>query len=707
MAVFQIIRGKLGGIVVGIIILSLALFVFETAFNSNTSLLQKDKDIVGVIDGNKIHYRDFDARVEEAKKNYMLQTNQTNLDENTLFSIREQAWNQIVNEQLNGSEYNKLGLTISNEELKDMFFGKDPVPEIKQAFTNPQTGTFDPLAVRNYYQHLDEQGQNEQPGERRVRWVNFENAQKDQRIAAKYADMIKNALYIPKWQAEQDYNEKNTRAAVNFVSVPYSTVSDSSIKVTDSELENYIRQHATQFRQEESRALDYVIFPVFPSADDTADVQKSINDINSRLLAAPNDTDLVKLNSDKGLDKFYYKKDNISSAFVKDTLFKVPAGSVIGPYYENGNYKIAKLMERREIADSVKAHHILVRVEPGTDTTAAYKKIDSIYQVIQSGEPFDSLAKNFSEDEGSGAIGGDLGWVRQGITVPSFNHYLFFEGNQGEMKIVRSDFGYHLIRIDSLQNVTTGVQVNFISRPLEASSETDKAAFDKATRFASENNTVEKFEKAATDQKLNKMSAPSVLKNANQLPGLPSARDIVKWSYTAKLNEVSSPFPIENNYVVAVVTGIKKEGTATAEDVRQQVELLVRKQKKGQQIASQITADMSLNTTLDALAAKLNQPVKTAANVVFANAFAENLGFEPKVVGTVFTLKEKSISQPVIGEQGVYVVQVQSFTKPQPIADYNQFRQQLLTSLAPRLQYGLPETLKKAVKIEDDRYLFF
>lgn len=709
MALFQIIRNKLGPIIAIFIGLALVLFILETALNSNTNLLQGNRDIVGVIDGNKIHYRDFENKVEESVSNYKLQTSQSNVDDNTMFSLRDQTWNQMVSKQLNDAEYNKLGLMVSREELKDMFFGQDPVPEIKQAFTDPQTGSFDPLRVKNYYEHLDDPPQGtEQPGERRQRWIAFEQAQKDQRISTKYADLIRKALYVPKWQAEADYNEKNTRATVNIVTVPYTTIADSIIQVTDAELQDYLNKHKEQFKQEESRKLDYVIFPVIASKEDTAAVIKDINDIYASLIAAPNDTDLVKLNADNGLDKFYYKADKISSAFVKDTLFKIPVGSVIGPYFENGSYKIAKLMDRKDVPDSVKSRHVLARVEPGADSIAPRKKIDSIFEAVKSGTPFDSLAKNLSEDQASVTQGGDIGWITQESNiVPAYKRFLLFEGRPGEMKVVRSEFGYHLIRIDSMKNISPAVQVNFITRSLDASSETDKAAFDKATKFASENNTLEKFEKACEEQKLNKMSAPSVQKNAFQLPGLPSARELVKWAFQAKPGEVSAPFPLENNYVVAVPTGIKKEGTASIEDVRPQLEVAVRKQKKGQQIASQIAASMSLNITLDALAAKLNQPVKNASNVVFGNSYAENIGYEPKVIGSIFSLKENEVSKPILGEQGVYVVQVLSFTKPQPVADYNQFKQQVLTTLEPRLQYGLPDALKKAVKIEDNRYLFF
>jgi len=709
MALFQSIRNKLGPIIVILIGLSLGLFVLETALNSNTGLLRGNKDVIGVIDGDKIHLNDFQAKLDDAENNYKLQTQQKNVDDNTLNSIREQTWTQMINDKLNGDEYSKLGLVVGSEELKDMFFGKDPVPEIKQAFTNPQTGIFDPLAVKNYYEHLDDPPQqNEQPGERRQRWVAFEKAQIDQRMSSKYSDLIKNALYVPKWQAEMDYNEKNTHASVNFVEVPYTTISDSTIKVTDAELQTYLDQHKEQYKQpEETRKVDYVIFAVKPSSQDTADVKKQIADIQSKMEASPNDTDLIKLNSDNGLDKFYYKKEKVASHFVADSLFKVPVGTLLGPYYEDGAYKLAKLMDRRDVPDSVSAHHILISVQAGADSAAAKKKIDSIFQAVKNGTPFDSLAKRFSEDKGSAQKGGDLGYEAQGVFVPEFNHYLFFEGHTGEMKIVRTQFGYHLIRIDDMKNVAPAVQVDFISRPLDASSETDKQVFEQATKFAADNPTQDKFMKTAEDQKLNKMSAPSVQKNAYQLPGLQNARDVVKWAFTSKLGDVSSPFSLQDNYVVALLSGIKPEGTMTIEDVRPQLEMLVRKQKKGNQIASQLAAVASLNSTVDAIAAKANQPMKTSGNVTFANAYSESIGYEPKVVGTVFALKENQVSKPIIGEQGVFIVQVQAFTKPQPIADYSQFKQQLLSSLQPRLQYGLTDVLKKSVKIEDDRYLFF
>ncbi len=707
MAIIGVIRNRMGPIIVIVIGLALAVFVLETALNSNSSLLKANKDIVGVIDGEKIHYRDFTNQVDETVTTYKLQTNQPNVDDNTTYSLRDQTWNQLITDQINGSEYRKLGLTVSSDELKDMFLGNNPVPEIKQAFTNPQTGIFDPMAVKNYIENLDQSAEGEQPGERRARWVAFEKAQKENRLLTKYQNLIAKAIYVPKWQAEMDYNEKNTRASIQYVMIPYTTISDSAIKVTDEELQDYVNKHKEQFKQEESRQLDYVIFPVIPSKDDTVRVKKDIDEIYSKLIAAPEDTNLIKLNSESGLDKFYYSNEKITSAFVKDTLLKVPIGTIIAPYFENGSYRIAKLMDRREVPDSVNARHILIRVEPGADTVAARKKIDSIYTAFLAGSSFDSLAMRFSDDKGSGQTGGDLGFMTQGQTVKSFNNYLFFEGKINETKIVKSEFGYHLIQIVETKNIQPSVQVNFITRPLEASSETDKIIFDQATQFASANRTRDEFNKSATTNKLNKQTSPAVQKNAYQLPGLTSARDVVKWAYQVKLNEVSPVFSLQDNYVVAVLTGTKTEGTMSIDDARPQIEAAIKKEKKAQRITTKLSAATSLNATLESLAVSENQPVKTTENVMFANAYAENIGYEPKVIGQIFSLKENSISKPIAGEQGVFVVSVKELSKPSPIADYNSFTQQLLTSLQPRVQYGLTEALKKSVKIQDDRYLFF
>lgn len=707
MAVIQTIRNKFGPIVVIIIGISLAVFILETALQSETGLLRSGSDVVGVIDGEKIRFADLARRIDENINNYKLQTNQANLDENTLNSLREQTWNQLVNERVNHEEYRKLGLTVPVEELKQMFFSNDPVPEIRQAFTNPQTGVFDPVVVRNYYENLDQTGPNEQPGERRLRWVNFEKAQKEQRLSNKYTALIKGAVYIPSWMAEQDYVERNRSARVQFVVLPYHTIADTAITITDGELEAYLKANQARFKQEESRNLEYVLFTVNPSAADTAAAVRYIDEVYQKLLPNPMDTDLIKLYADKGLDPMYYSSDEVESETVSDTLFQVKVGTMLGPYFEESAYKIAVLRDRRPVPDSVRSRHILVRLAPGDDSTAARRKIDSIAMLARNGEPFDSLAKRFSDDEGTRNKGGDVGMVGQGQLVKNYNRFLFFEGSVGAMKVVRSEFGYHLIRIDEIKNVQPKVQVAFISRAVEPSGETDKAIYEQAQRFAAENQTPEAFDRVVAEQRLQKFTAPVVMKNTYNLPALPQGRQLVQWAFSAKVGEVSEPFAIDNHYVVALLRGTKSQGTPALSEVRPQVEHAVRKEKKGALLAAQLQEALALNATLEGVAARVNQPIKKADNVLFANAYAENLGYEPKVVGVISALKPGSLSKPILGEQGVFVVKVEEVSEPPAIADYSQFKQQLLSSLQPRLQYQVTETLKKMARVEDNRVRFF
>ncbi len=707
MAVIQTIRNKLGPIIVIVIGLSLAFFVLETALQSEMGLLRGTSDVVAVIDGEKIRYRDLVNRIDEAVQNYRLQTNQNQIDDNTMNTLREQVWNQIINEKVNFAEYEKLGIVVPVEELKYMFFSADAIPEIRQAFTNPQTGSFDPVAVLNYYENLDQTGPNERVGERRMRWVAFEKAQIEQRLQRKYNDLIKGALYVPNWMARSDYEEKNRRASIRFVRVPYTSVPDTAVTWTDAELEQYLKENSARYKQQESRKIEYVLFTVIPSAEDSSRAREQIEAVYEQFLLNPVDTDIIKLHADKGLDPMYYHSDDIESETVADTLFQVPVGTMLGPYLEEGVYRFTVLLDRRPVADSVKARHILIRVGPDEDSTVARKRIDSIAAELDKGVPFDSLAKALSQDEGSANRGGDLGYLGQGQTVRNFNRFLFFDGQVGDRKIVRTEFGYHLIRIDDVKGVEPAVQIAVVSRPIEVSGMTDKLVYERAQKFASENQTVESFIRSASEQRLNKLMAPMVMRNTYSLPGLQQAREIVQWAYKAKVGEVSPPFALDNHYVVVVLSEVKQEGTPSVDAIRQQLEFEVRKQKKAQLIVPQLAQLLSLNSTLEAVATQLNQPINKAEQVAFSNAYAENLGYEPFVVGSIFGLERSRLSPPIIGEQGVYVVQIEKMDEPVEIADYNQFKTQILSSIQPRFQYQVGETLKKSVKIEDNRIYFF
>lgn len=703
----QIIRNKLGPAIVIIIGLSLGLFVLQTALNSNTGLLGGKGDSVGSIDGKKINIREFQAKVDTSVEAYKINSNSKNLDDNTIFTLRDQTWNQMINEYLNQREFDALGITLPKDQMQDLFFGADPYPELKKSFTNPNTGQFDPMAVKNYLDNLDKSVQGEDVAEKQTRWASFQKYVLNDVITGKYKVLLKNAVYVPKWQAEMEYNDKETKYSLQYLKIPLSDIADSTIKVTDGNIQEYINKHKEQYKQDETRKIEYVIFTVQPSASDTAKAFKYVNDSYQHFAASPNDTDYFRRYSDRAYDKMYYSPSKLDSKVLKDTLSKIAVGSVLPVYFEDGSFKTAVLIDRKMMPDSVKASHILFSTQNGTDSIKVKAKADSVFNAIKSGAAFETLASKYSDDKGSGAKGGDLGYIKYGMTVKKFNDYLFEAGKVGEVSMVKTEFGYHIIRITEAPASTPQVQIATVTRHVDYSSATTNSVYDIATKFLNDHSTPELFSKAMQEPNLNKQINEQTKKNDFQIPGLNSAREVVKWSYGAEKDAISSVFTLGDNYAVAHLVSISLEGTGTVEVLRTQIEPLVRNELKGAALAGQVNASVALNATLESLAQKFSKEVGNGDNMAFADGYFNNIGFEPKINGALSSLKEGVISKPIIGRNAVFVLKLTASTKPQPIADYNQYKQQITQAVAPRFEYGFSEALKKTITIVDDRYMFF
>ena len=294
MAMIQIIRNKLGPFIVIIIGLSLALFVLQTAFDSKSNLMGGKGNNVGSIDGQKVDVREFQAKVDTSIEAYKLNSNNKNIDDNTIFSIRDQTWNQMISDYLNRREFAALGITLPKDQLQDLFFGADPYPELKKSFTNPNTGQFDPMSVKNYLDNLDKSVQGEDVTEKQTRWASFQKYVLNDVITGKYKTLLKNAVYVPKWQAEMEYNDKENKYSIQYVKIPFTDISDSSVKVTDANIQDYINRHKENYKQDETRKIEYVIFSVQPSAADSAKAFKYVSDAYTHFTTTQNDSDYFR-----------------------------------------------------------------------------------------------------------------------------------------------------------------------------------------------------------------------------------------------------------------------------------------------------------------------------------------------------------------------------------------------------------------------------
>lgn len=707
MAVFIDIRNKLGPILVILIGFSLVVFILQAALDSRSNLLTGNRDVVGVIDGEKIHYNEYMAKVEEMMTNYKL-NNPGPMDDNTTYSIREQAWTQLVQDKINTDLYDKLGIVVSDAEMKDLFFGNDPNPEIKKTFTNPNTGLFDPNAVKNYISQLDRSVNGEDVVEKRTRWINFERYVNQDRLQSKLRTAFKMGVYIPKWYAENTYQERNTKFSFDYVAIPYTNIADSLVKVSDQEIQDYINKNKEKFKQEESRKLEFVTFTVVPSSSDTEVARSFVFDALAKLSAPELDTNFVKMNADRGLDEMYYPESAITQSSIKSALFSSPVGGIIGPIQDADEFVLCKVVDRKTLADSVKARHILFSTQGVSDSLKIKQRADSVLNLIRKGASFEEMAKTYSDDKGSAEKGGDLGYIKQGMTVKPFNNFLFFQGNQGDYKLVKTEFGYHIVNITEAVKNTPMVRYYSFTKKVEASSKTDKLYFEQANQFAAKYNTPELFEQAFKDNpNYVKRTAEMVRKSDFQLPGLEGARELVTWAYKNDAGSISPVFSAGNNYVVAHLVEVRNEGTQSVAQARNQVEPILRNRKKGAMIAAELAAAGQMNTTLESIASKYGLEIKSVPETNFSDSYIMGIGVDNALIGNLARLKDNEISQPIIGNNYVFVVKMLSVSKPEPIADYSSIKSDVSRNISPRIEYGLSDALKKRLKIEDLRYNFF
>lgn len=697
MAVIGSIRKRVG-LVIGFVGVSLILFILGDLVTSNSSLMNSNSDVVGEIGNEEVHYQEFEKRVEVLTENYKINSKTDNIDPNTQDMLREQTWGMYVNENVLGKEYSKLGLSCSAEELYDMCTGKNPNPQVKQAFTDPKTQQFDANAVVRFLKDLPNR---EEAVQRQ--WRTFEDAIREERVAEKYKSMIKNGLFTTTEEAKRNYEEMQKAASIRFVRLDYNTIPDSTVKVEDSDLSSYYSSNKNKYKQAETiRKIEYVTFDITPSTEDREAVTNWINERAAEFGPGTNDELFVNQNSDSPFDSTYHAKGTLAQA-IDTALFNASVGTVVGPFEDGNSLKLAKLTGIKMISDSVKARHILLKIENG-DTAKTLATADSLKSAIKKGSKFDALASQFSQDPGSAIKGGDLGWFRQGMMVPEFNDACF-NGNKGDMPIVTSQFGVHLIEIMEKGAASRQIQVAVVERKIEASQKTFDNFYNKANEFASVNNSGEAFDSSIIKLGLNKRIADNVRENDKSIPGLDQPRELVRWAYTAKEGDVSKVFTLGDKYVVAHLTEIRDKGYLPLDLVKDQVTVEVRKQKKAEMLIEKFNNGKS--NSIDDLAQKLNVTASDADNVTFSNGYIPGIGNEPIVVGTVFALKANQMSKPIKGENGVCQVVVKSFKDPEPAKDYSANQKQVTDQRRSRGDYEVFNALKEKANIEDNRGKFY
>lgn len=700
MATLEKIRNRAGVLVAVVIGLALFAFILGDILGSGPSLFTNRQFEIAEIAGKSISYENFQQKVDQLTDIYMLNTGESSLDAETHERILEEAWQVLLREIILEEEYERLGIEVSAEELFDMVQGRNIHPIVRQLFTDPSTGTFDQSAVIQFLRSMNQ----DPTGQQRAYWLYVEREITRERKLAKYNNMIAKGLYITPLQAEFAWNANNKSVDFDFIVQRFDTVDDSLVSVAPADIRRYYRRNRDDFSQTASRDIEYISFDIAPSEDDDRAAREWIEEMEEEFQEVEEVRQFINLNSDVPFDRRNYSYEELPET-IAEFMFSAEPGDIYGPYFENSRYKLSRLVEINFVPDSIRARHILIQPGPELDYQQAQNRADSLLDAARRGESFEMLAMQFSDDMGSRFEGGNLGWFTEGMMVEEFNNATF-SAPRGEFFIVETPFGFHIVQVTDRSREEKKIVYATLAREVTPSSATYQRIYSRASQFRGMNNTYEQFSEAAAEQGLPVRVADNILINDKELPGLPNARELVRWAYDAREKAISPIMEIGDRFVIAALTSVRQEGYQSREDVSDEIEGILIRQLKAEIIAARLQERIDAGEELYSIANSLNTNVEQAANISFTSFSVPVAGIEPRLIGTATTIDENRLSGPVIGENGVYLLEVTSISIPEE-KDLEMEKNRLVNSIRARVNFDVFEALREQANVKDNRHQFF
>jgi peptidyl-prolyl cis-trans isomerase D len=690
MSIIQNIRERGAWIIFGIIAIALIAFILQDGVGRKG----RGTDILtlGKVNGEVINKIEFEEKVDIQVQNYAAQGVK-----------REQMigylWNQEVDRLLYKTESKKLGISIGVKELSDVLFGEES--PFKQEFTDKTTGVFKVNDAKNAIAQIKKGKNKDQINQ--IEKFYIEPAVEN-RMRNKYQALIVKGVQFPKWLADKQFAESNSIASINYIQVPYSSIADSTIKVSNDDIAAYLKENEPAYQVEETtRTIGFVGFSAAPTAADSLTAKNEILALKEGFKTT---ADAAAFLNKAGTEIPFYNSfisKNRLQIPQKDSIFNVGVGNVYGPYVDGKNYTIAKLLGAKQWPDSASVRHILIATtnpqngQQIKEDSSAKKLVDSISAAIRGGASFEAMCEKYSDDGGSKPKAGVYEMFPQAQMVPAFNDFSF-DNNVGTRGIVKTEFGYHYIEILKQTPRNTAYKIAYLSKAINPSNETINAASTAAAQFAATSKDVKSFNENAVKAGKQVLPATGIKANDFEVQGVGPNRQIVRWVYEKNINEVSEPFEVADNYMVAVITGEEKAGLLGVDAARSQVEGIIRDQKKAEKIKATLKGN-----NLESIAASAKTIIQKADSLNFNYSMIAGLGNEPKLVGAAFNKAlVNKVSAPVAGNAGVYVVSINNIAAKQAQQDINTYKEELLNRTRSVL-FRSNLALKKIAKIEDNR----
>lgn len=702
MAIIGTIR-KHAGLAVALIGIAIIGFVIQDAFGGRG----QSAPPVAVIDGESISYDLFSMQVDQLTDQYIQsQGGNVSLTDADREQIRNIAWQRMLSDLLMNNACTETGLQVSPDELNDMYYGKFISPILYQYFTNPQTGQYDRQQVMNLINNFSQLNPQDQQT-----LSELERIVKTERLKEKYLYLASQSYYVPKALASLQAAQQSTSVSSRYVSLPYSTVADAEVELNKSDFQKFYNENKYMFKQNKSREIAYVVFDVTPTPKDMADITKDVNELYAEFQQEENIPDFVNaVTTGDRFDSLYRNESEVFQGW--DDLFDAEPGTYFEPRRMGQSFQMAKLMDVQMRPDSMYIHHIFLSYteagsQSGRNKTQSRQLADSLLKVINANPAqFGDLAVRFSEDPTAQQSRGELGWMLDGTLMSNLNKAALATP-AGKATMAEAPNGFHILYVAQKTQPVKKILAAVVNIPIEPSTATTKSVYTRANQLMADcHGNVAQMDSAARKIGM-RVRKNSVTELASSLPGVNSAREVIRWAFNDDTKEgsvASQVFEMENRYVIAGLSSINEDEYMSLDRAMEmpQIANMVRQNKK-----FNILAQKMEGSSLETIAQNNNVKIDTVFGISM-NGYPSLNGYEPKIVGAMCGSTQGQLSKAFQGNNGVFRFIVDNIAAPEAtpaeiVRLTNQLEMQYTQSAANRVYSALEE----AAVIEDNRGFYF
>jgi peptidyl-prolyl cis-trans isomerase D len=679
-----------------IIIIGLALFAFVLDPSTLGDFFTSSKvNEIGEINGESISREEFVQELEDYKQQAGGQVSE--------MQAAKTVWDNILRKKIYKNQLTQAGITIGEADVWKELVNAPFVQNNPQYQT--ESGLFN---ESKFKQFLATEKENKTA--MWSQWSSYMNQIRDNAETNTYNNLVTAGLGASLKEGELEYLLDNTKLNAQFVYIPYTSISDSLVKIKKSEVEKYIKSHENDFKVEATRDISYVQLNIIPTAADEEVIKNDVVALIEDLKQSANESTFLAENaSDTSINENFQFK-NLVNKETSAEIFEANIGDVVGPYKDKEFFKISKITEISQMPDSTRASHILIpfvgsqRVAADVTRTEDEAKVlaDSLLSVVKSSvSKFGDLAKTFSSDLASGAKEGDLDWFTYERMTPLFRDFSF-QGKKGDIGVVKTPFGFHVIKIDDQKNSQKVVKLATYGRKIVASEATENVTFRNAEEFALAISKDNKFDNLANEKKYEPRSAVGLKVLDENVAGLGNQRQIVSWAFgkETKVNDFKR-FDLVGSHVVAFVTSSEEKGLMSAEKATNSIRPILLNEKKAALISNKLKG-----SSLAAIATANNTTVRASNGLTLKSPTLSGVGVEPKIVGAMYNSALNKVVNSVEGDRGVYAFMVTSKEVATALPNYDTNRKRI-SEARKRLTFKMYEAIKNSSNVEDNRAIMY